>query len=111
MSPWRRWATALRQWPEASAITGQGALGAPHFPAKAKRVIYLFMSGAPSQLDMYDYKPYMRVWYDKDLPEEIRDGQRLTTMTSKQTRFPIVPSIYDFKQYGESGAWVSELLP
>ena len=96
---------------EASAITGQGALGAPHFPAKAKRVIYLFMSGAPSQLDMYDYKPYMRVWYDKDLPEEIRDGQRLTTMTSKQTRFPIVPSIYDFKQYGESGAWVSELLP
>lgn len=93
------------------SFPGQGALGAPHFPAKAKRVIYLFMSGAPSQIDMFDYKPYMKVWYDKDLPEEIRDGQRLTTMTSMQTRFPIAPSIYDFNQYGESGTWVSDLLP
>ena len=90
---------------------GRGALGAPHFPAKAKRVIYLFMAGAPSQMDMFDYKPYMRIWHDKDLPEEIRHGQRLTTMTSEQARLPIAASIYDFKQHGESGAWVSELLP
>ena len=96
---------------QSGLFAGRGALGAPHFPAKAKRVIYLFMSGAPSQIDTFDYKPYMKVWYDKDLPEEIRAGQRLTTMTSGQTRFPIAPSIYDFQQYGESGAWVSELLP
>lgn len=96
---------------QSNVFTGKGALGAPHFAPKAKRVIYLFMSGAPSQLDMFDYKPYMDIWYDRDLPDEIRQGQRLTTMTSGQDRFPIAPSIYQFKQYGESGAWVSELLP
>ncbi len=85
--------------------------GLPHFAPKARRVIYLFMSGAPSQLDMWDYKPKMADQYDKDLPESIRNGQRLTTMTSGQTRFPIVPTMYQFKQYGKSGAWVSELLP
>ncbi|MEM9159338.1 MAG: DUF1501 domain-containing protein [Verrucomicrobiota bacterium] len=88
-----------------------GALGTTHFPAKAKRGIYLFMSGAPSQMDMFDYKPKMKELFDTDLPETVRDGQRLTTMTSGQDRFPIAPTIYDFKQYGESGAWVSELLP
>ena len=93
------------------SIGTRGVMGAPHFAPKAKRVIYLFMSGAPSQHDMYDYKPYMKSWYDKDLPDEIRDGQRLTGMTSKQARFPIAPSIYDFKQHGNSGAWVSELMP
>ena len=92
-------------------IEGRGALGASHFAPKAKRVIYLFMSGAPSQHDMFDHKPYMKLWHDKDLPDEIRGGQRLTGMTSKQERFPIASSIYDFKQYGESGAWVSELMP
>jgi uncharacterized protein (DUF1501 family) len=85
--------------------------GLPHFAPKAKRVIYLFMSGAPSQIDLFDYKPKMSEYYDKDLPESIRLGQRLTTMTSGQTRFPIVPSIYKFKQHGQSGAWISELLP
>ncbi|MBB6429493.1 DUF1501 domain-containing protein [Algisphaera agarilytica] len=90
---------------------GRGALGSPHFAPKAKRVIYLFMSGAPSQHDMFDYKPYMKLWHDKDLPEEIRGGQRLTGMTSGQARFPIAHSIYDFKQHGQSGAFVSELLP
>ena len=79
--------------------------------AKAKRAIYLFMSGAPSQLDMYDYKPEMEKWFDKDLPDSVRQGQRLTTMTSKQSRFPIAPSMYKFAQHGKSGAWVSELLP
>ncbi len=88
-----------------------GVLKATHFVPKAKRVIYLFMSGAPSQLDLYDYKPKMQEMYDKDLPDSIRQGQRLTTMTSGQQRFPITPSIYKFAQHGKCGAWVSELLP
>ncbi len=82
-----------------------------HFAPKAKRAIYLFMSGAPSQLDTFEPKPKMQAMFDKDLPDSIRNGQRLTTMTSGQTRFPIAPSIYDFQQHGQSGAWVSELLP
>ncbi len=88
-----------------------GVLNSLPFPAKAKRVIYLFMSGAPSQLDTFDYKPKMDAMFDKDLPDSIRQGQRLTTMTSGQKRFPIAPSKYKFAQYGKSGAWVSELLP
>lgn len=88
-----------------------GLAGLPHFAAKAKRAIYLFMAGAPCQMDMLDYKPNMPEWFDKDLPESIRMGQRLTTMTSGQTRFPIAPSKYKFAQHGENGAWVSELLP
>jgi hypothetical protein len=83
----------------------------PHFPGKAKHVIYLHMVGGPSQIDLYDYKPKMNDWYDKDLPESIRRGQRLTTMTSGQARFPIAPSKYKFAQHGKSGMWVSELLP
>jgi len=83
----------------------------PHFAPKAKRAIYLFMNGGPSQMDMLDYKPAMGKLFDKDLPESIRMGQRLTTMTSGQTRFPVAPSKYKFQQYGKSGAWVSELLP
>ena len=102
--------------PSLDALAGQpdpglGLLGSPHFAPKAKRVIYLFMSGAPSQMDMYDYKPKMQEHFDKELPESIRQGQRLTTMTSGQDRFPIAPSKYKFKQYGQSGAWISELLP
>ena len=91
--------------------TQLGAMGAPHFAPKAKRVIYLFMSGAPSQLDMWDYKPKMVDWYDKDLPDSVRNGQRITTMTSGQKRFPIAPSRFKFNQHGEHGAWVSEILP
>jgi hypothetical protein len=83
----------------------------PHFAPKAKQVIYLHMVGGPSQMDLYDYKPVMDGWFDKDLPESVRMGQRLTTMTSGQTRFPIAPSKYKFAQYGKSGMWVSELLP
>jgi hypothetical protein len=94
----------------ATKVVG-GLPGLPHFAPKAKRVIYLFMSGAPSQLDMWDYKPKMAEWYDKDLPDSVRNGQRITTMTSGQKRFPIAPSIFNFKQYGKHGAWVSELLP
>ena len=88
-----------------------GLPGLPHFAPKAKRVIYLFMSGAPSQLDMWDYKPKMNEFYDKDLPDSVRNGQRITTMTSGQKRFPIAPSIFKFNQHGKHGAWVSELLP
>jgi len=91
--------------------TQLGSMGAPHFAPKAKRVIYLFMSGAPSQLDMWDYKPQLQDWYDKDLPDSVRNGQRITTMTSGQKRFPIAPSTMKFRQYGEHGAWVSETLP
>ena len=83
----------------------------PHFPAKAKRVIYLCQSGAPSQIDLYDHKPKLKQWVGDDLPESVRNGQRLTGMTAGQENFPIAPSIFDFKQYGQSGAWVSELLP
>ncbi|MDF1753600.1 MAG: DUF1501 domain-containing protein [Verrucomicrobiales bacterium] len=85
--------------------------GGLHFPAKAKRVIYLFMAGAPSQIDTFDYKPEMADRFDQDLPESVRGNQRLTTMTSAQPRFPIAPSTFDFKQYGNCGRWVSDLLP
>ncbi len=85
--------------------------GLPHFAPKAKRCIYLHLVGAPPQMETFDYKPKMAEMFDKDLPESIRQGQRLTTMTSGQSRFPIAPSIFKFAQYGKSGAWVSELLP
>ncbi len=92
--------------------TGIGAaLAQTHFPARAKHVIYLHMVGGPAQMDLYDYKPKMGEWYDKDLPDSIRMGQRLTTMTSGQARFPIAPSKFKFAQHGKSGMWVSELLP
>jgi Protein of unknown function (DUF1501) len=91
------------------AVGGQPGL--PHFAPKAKRAIYLHMLGAPPQIDLFDYKPGMSTWFDKDLPDSIRKGQRLTTMTSGQTRFPIAPSVFKFQQHGQHGAWVSELLP
>jgi Protein of unknown function (DUF1501) len=99
--------------PGQSATGGEigGMLGAPHFAPRAKRAIYLFMNEGPSQMDMWDYKPKMDAFFDKDLPESVRNGQRLTTMTSGQTRFPIAPSKYKFAQHGKCGRWVSELLP
>jgi hypothetical protein len=84
---------------------------ATHHPAKATNVIYLHMVGGPPQMDMYDYKPKMVDYYDKDLPDSIRQGQRLTTMTSGQARFPIAPSKFKFAQHGKCGMWTSELLP
>ena len=83
----------------------------PNFAPKAKRIIYLFQSGAPSQMDLFDYKPEMKKMYDTELPDSIRRGQRLTGMTVGQKRFPVAPSIFEFKQHGQSGAWVSELMP
>ena len=83
----------------------------PHFTPSAKRVIYLCQSGGPSQMDLFDYKPKMKDWFNVELPESVRQGQRLTTMTSGQNQFPVAPSIYNFSQHGECGAWVSELMP
>lgn len=83
----------------------------PHFAPKAKRVIYLFQSGAPSQLELFDWKPTLRKMHGQELPASVRMGQRLTGMTSGQTSFPLIGAQSDFKQRGQSGAWVSELLP
>jgi len=95
----------------ASPATGHGAPG-PHFAPKAKRVIYLHMVGGPSQLDLFDPKPGLAEWYDKDLPESIRKGQRLTTMTSGQARFPIAPTKYRFEKFGQCGMDLNaEMLP
>src|SRR5215468_2007964 len=85
--------------------------GLPHFAPKARRLIYLFMNGAPSQIDLWDYKPKLAQLFDSDMPDSIRNGQRLTTMTSGQKRFPIAPSIYKFAPHGQCGTMVSELLP
>ncbi|MCS7015194.1 MAG: DUF1501 domain-containing protein [Gemmatales bacterium] len=90
---------------------GNGVPGLPHFRPRAKRAIFLFMNGGPSQMDLWDYKPKMREWFDKDLPPSVRGNQRLTTMTSGQARFPIAPSKFSFERHGKSGIWVSELLP
>ncbi|HEX6813534.1 MAG TPA: DUF1501 domain-containing protein [Planctomycetota bacterium] len=87
--------------------------GGTHFLPKAKRVVYLHMEGGPSQLDLFDYKPRLHDWYDKDLPDSVRGGQRLTGMTSGQKRFPIAPSMFQWKRWdnGGDGAWISELMP
>jgi hypothetical protein len=85
--------------------------GLPHFKARAKRVIYLFQSGAPSQIDLFDPKPKLADLRGKELPDSIRKGQRLTGMTATQTSFPVAPSKFRFAQHGKSGAWLSELLP
>ncbi len=85
--------------------------GLPHFAPKARRLIYIFMNGAPSQLDLWDYKPSLSGLYNTDLPDSIRMGQRLTTMTSGQKRFPVAPTIYKFAPHGQCGTLVSELLP
>ena len=88
-----------------------GTLGRPHFAPKAKRVIYLFFSGGPSHIDMYDYHPAMRKNHGIELPDSIRNGQRLTGMTSGQKSFPCVAPMFDFARCGKHGTWVSELLP
>jgi hypothetical protein len=83
----------------------------PRLAPKAKRVVYLFMSGGPSQFETFDYKPKLRELFGQDLPDSIRKGQRLTGMSANQAALPVVPSVFGFKQYGQSRAWVSELLP
>ncbi|HAN97641.1 MAG TPA: sulfatase [Planctomycetaceae bacterium] len=89
-----------------------GLPGLPHFPGTAKSVIYLHMNGGPSQIDLWDYKPGLQDYFDKELPPSIQGGQRLSTMTSGQQRFPVAPSKFKFEQAGECGTWVNvDLLP
>src|SRR5580698_7092587 len=83
----------------------------PNFAPKAKRVIYLHQSGAPSQIDLFDYKPGLTKLHGTELPASVRMGQRITGMTSGQSTLPVAKSKFAFKQYGQSGAWLSELLP
>lgn len=83
----------------------------PHFAPKAKRVVYLFMSGGPSQFETFDYKPKLNALFGQDLPDSVRQGQRLTGMSANQSSLPIAPSVFTFDRYGKSGTWVSELLP
>ncbi len=95
-----------------SSIAAESHQIGPHYAPKAKRVIYLHMVGGPSQMDLFDPKPGMNDWYDKELPESIRKGQRLTTMTSGQARFPVAPSKFKFSEAGECGMLMNtELLP
>jgi hypothetical protein len=96
----------------ATESTGPAGLpGLPHFPPRAKRVIYLHMAGGPSQLELYDYKPMLDQFHNVELPASVRMGQRITTMTSGQSGFPVVRSSFKFTQHGQSGAWASELIP
>ncbi len=99
-----------------SALANAAPAGAapgpmPHYAPKAKRAIYLFMAGSPSQFETWDYKPALADMFDKDLPESVRGGQVLTGMTASQARFPIAPSIYKFARHGKAGHWISELFP
>jgi hypothetical protein len=91
--------------------TGEGILKAPHIPPKAKRVVYLFQSGGPSQLELFDHKPLLQKMHGQQLPDSVRKGQRLTGMSAGQSSLPLVGSPYQFAQQGKSGAWVSELMP
>jgi hypothetical protein len=90
---------------------GRNTLGLPHFAPKAKRAIYLFMSGAPPQVDLFDYKPNLAAQFNKDMPDSVRGNQQLTGMTAGQAHFPIAPAHWPFSQHGQSGTWVSDLLP
>ncbi len=104
-------ATLLNPARSSAMASEQGLPDLPHFAPKAKRIIYLFQSGAPSQMDLFDPKPAMVNRQGEDLPASIRQGQRLTTMTSGQATFPVAPSIFKFNQHGQSGMWMSELMP
>lgn len=102
---------SLLQADQAAAEGIPGVLTKTHFPARAKRIIYLFMSGGPSHIDLFDYKPALRKHHGEELPATVRMGQRITGMTSGQSSFPCVAPMFQFNQYGSSGTWLSELLP
>jgi len=97
--------------PSTDASANGGIPGLPHFAPKAKRVIFLHQSGGPAQIDLFDYKPSLKKFHGSELPASVRNGQRITGMTSGQSSFPVVSSMFQFKQYGQSGTWLSELLP
>ena len=94
-----------------SDVPDTGVLGAPHFTPKAKRIIYLFQSGGPAQMDLFDYKPLLNEKNGEELPDSVRRGQRLTGMSANQATLPLAGSAFRFEQHGKSGAWVSDLLP
>ncbi|MDX2267242.1 MAG: DUF1501 domain-containing protein [Bryobacter sp.] len=102
---------ALSQLLAAELPRTGGLPGIPHFAPKAKRIISLFQSGGPSQIELFDYKPQLVKYADQDLPDSIRRGQRLTGMSASQARFPIVPSRFGFSQHGQDGTWVGDLIP
>lgn len=112
-------AVALGQLLSGSSLLGQSSelrhqppvSHGTHFPAKAKRVIYLFQSGGPSQLELFDYKPALAKWHGKEIPDSVRKTQRNSGMVANQSSFPLVQSIYNFQQKGKSGSWISELMP
>ncbi len=105
-------ASLLQQDTRQNSLHAEGGqAGFPNFMPRAKRVIYLFQSGAPSQLDLYEHKPKLAEMRGVDLPDSVRGNQRLTGMTAQQSKFPIAPSMFKFAQHGSSGAWLSELLP
>jgi hypothetical protein len=103
-------ASMLGQRAAAASAVHPAIPGLPHFPGKAKAVIYLHMNGGPSQLDMWDYKPNLKDQFGKDLPKSFL-GERITTMTSGQGKFPVAPSKFAFAQHGQSGTWASDLFP
>jgi hypothetical protein len=94
-----------------SAQAASGVLSKPHHPPKAKRIIYLFQSGGPSQIDLFDHKPLLNKMQGQQLPDEVRNGQRLTGMSGNQSSIPLVGSPFKFSQHGEAGTWMSDLLP
>ena len=102
---------ALSEMISNGSASTNGSEQKTHFPAKAKRVIYLFQSGGPSQMDLYDHKPILKERHGQQLPEEVRKGQRLTGMSGNQSSFPLAGSPFKFSQYGQSGQWMSEILP
>src|SRR5436190_22899037 len=101
---------AARAAPSAAANGHETSGEMPHFPPKVRRVIYLFQSGAPSQIDLFDYKPALQDKRGIELPDSVRMGQRITTMTSGQKSLPVAPSLFKFARHGKCGAWLSELL-
>ncbi len=103
--------SAIPRTTQAGSPSQPGLPGLPHFAPRARSIIYLHMNGGPSQMDLWDHKPQLAEYFDTDLPDSIRMGQRITTMTSGQSRLPVAPSMFKFQQHGESGMWVSELLP
>jgi hypothetical protein len=104
-------AAALWSLLEGEAFASRGVLDGPHHPPKAKRVIYLFMSGGPSQHDLFDYKPLLNQMNGQDLPASVRMGQRLTGMSANQATLPLAGSVFKFSRHGKCGAWVSDLMP
>src|SRR5689334_7195071 len=97
--------------PRTAADRVGGLSGLPHFAPKARRVIYLFQNGAPSHVDLFDYKPRLKQWHGKEIPPEIQGGKRLSTMTGGQKAKPVLGEITKFDRHGQSGAWVSDFLP